>query len=95
MKKKNETGNDTDASATPDFEKSMERLEAIVTEMESGDLSLEQMMARFEEGQKLLTFCSTRLNEIEKKIEILTRDGDAVKAEPFDPADAGDDNGQR
>jgi exodeoxyribonuclease VII small subunit len=95
MKKKNETGNDTDESTTPDFEKSMARLETIVAEMESGDLSLEQMMARFEEGQKLLTFCSTRLNEIEKKIEILTRDGDAVKAEPFDPADTGDDNGQR
>jgi len=93
MKKKNETGTDAAAPASPDFEQAMARLEEIVAEMESGDLSLEHMMKRFEEGQKLLAFCSTRLGDIEKKIEILTRDGDGVKAEPFDPS-AADDNAQ-
>ena len=68
----------------PGFEKSMERLEKIVAEMESGKLSLEEMIARFEEGQALTRFCTTKLNEVEKKIEILVKKGGEVEAAPFD-----------
>ncbi|MDD4869789.1 MAG: exodeoxyribonuclease VII small subunit [Kiritimatiellae bacterium] len=66
------------------FEKALERLEAIVNEMESGSLSLDKMIARFEEGQSLLKFCTQKLNEVEKKIEVLVKKGDKISAEPFD-----------
>lgn len=66
------------------FEKALERLEAIVTEMEAGKTGLETMIERFEEGQKLIAICTKRLNEIERRIEILTRKGDGASTEPFD-----------
>lgn len=91
--KKHAENTPRDAHA-PDFEKALARLEKIVEEMEGGDLGLEAMMARFEEGQKLLAFCGTRLRDIEKKIEILTREGDAVVAKPFDPAKLEDEKSE-
>jgi exodeoxyribonuclease VII small subunit len=66
------------------FEKALARLEAIVAEMETGKLNLEKMMAGFEEGMRLVRFCGEKLNEVEKKIEILARKGGEVVAEPFD-----------
>jgi exodeoxyribonuclease VII small subunit len=68
-----------------DFEKALERLEAIVEEMESGDLALEQMIKHFEEGSKLVTLCSAKLNEVEQKIEKLVKKGGALVPEPFEP----------
>jgi exodeoxyribonuclease VII small subunit len=73
------------AEKTVDFEKSLERLEAIVEEMESGDLSLEQMIKHFEEGSKLVTLCSGKLNEVEQKIEKLVKKGGVLTAEAFEP----------
>ena len=67
----------------PGFEKSLEQLEKIVNEMESGKLALEEMIARFEEGQRLIAFCAKKLNEAECKIEILARKGEQVVAKPF------------
>lgn len=75
---------EAEAGAKPNFEKSIERLEAIVQEMEGGQLSLDDMVARFEEGQGLLKFCTRKLNEVERKIEVLVQKGDEVVAEPFD-----------
>ena len=69
------------------FEKALERLETIVGEMEGGALSLEKMMACFEEGTELVKFCSQKLNEVEKKIEILAKKGEDIVAEPFEPSD--------
>ncbi|OGV57443.1 MAG: exodeoxyribonuclease VII small subunit [Lentisphaerae bacterium RIFOXYA12_FULL_48_11] len=66
------------------FEKALERLEEIVEEMEGGSLSLDKMIAGFEEGQTLLKFCTQKLNEVEKKIEVLVKKGDKVSTEPFD-----------
>lgn len=67
------------------FEQALERLETIVREMESGELSLETMMARFEEGQKLVKSCGETLSQVEKRIEILVKEGEKVVAKPFDP----------
>ena len=67
------------------FEKALARLEAVVGEMEGGTLSLEKMMAFFEEGTGLVKYCTQKLNEVEKKIEVLVKKGDAVVAEPFEP----------
>ncbi|MEI7880514.1 MAG: exodeoxyribonuclease VII small subunit [bacterium] len=76
---------DEQAAVTEDigFEKALARLETIVEEMESGTLSLEDMMKRFEEGQALVKLCSGKLNQVERRIEILVREGDTVTAEPF------------
>ena len=74
---------------TQSFEKALERVEQIVAEMESGKLTLEKMISHFEEGSKLVKFCSTKLNEVEKKIELLlTKDGQ-VSTVPFDPGQEG------
>lgn len=75
------------AEKTVDFEKSLERLEAIVEEMESGDLPLEQMIKHFEEGSKLVTLCSTKLNEVEQKIEKLVKKGGGLTTERFEPGE--------
>lgn len=90
-KKKNEAampdGADGEmARKEPSFEKAMARLEAIVEDMESGKMSLESMMERFEEGQELVKFCSLKLNEVERRIEILVKKGDGVVAEAFEEA---------
>lgn len=75
------------AEKTVDFEKSLERLETLVNEMESGDLPLEEMIKHFEEGSKLVTLCSEKLTEVEQKIERLVKKGDGLAAAPFDAAD--------
>ncbi len=68
------------------FEKSLEKLETLVTEMEDGDLSLEKMMKHFEEGSHLVRYCETKLNEVERKIEQLVKKGEELKTEPFKEA---------
>ncbi len=68
------------------FETALERLETLVGEMEEGKLGLETLIARFEEGQKLIAFCSKKLNEVERRIETLVKKGDRLEAEPFDPS---------
>ena len=70
------------------FEKSLGRLEEIVEQMESGTLGLEEMMKSFEEGIALVKSCSKKLNEVEKKIEILVKKEGDIVAAPFDKADA-------
>lgn len=77
----------TDEASEVSFEKALARLETIVEEMESGKLSLEDMMARFEEGQKLAKLCATKLNQVERRIEILIKEGDAVTTEKFEETD--------
>jgi len=52
---------------------------------------LRNMMARFEEGQRLVRYCGAKLGEVERKIELLVKQGDPVTARPFDPAEAGNE----
>ncbi len=75
------------AEKSVDFEKSLERLETIVQEMESGELSLEEMIKHFEEGSKLVTLCSKKLTEVEQKIEKLVKKGDGLSEVPFAAAE--------
>jgi exodeoxyribonuclease VII small subunit len=56
------------------FETAMARLEEIVQKLEQGDLPLEQSLKLFEEGIKLSRICNTRLEEAERKVEILLKD---------------------
>lgn len=75
------------------FEKALARLEAIVQEMESGSLSLEKMMGHFEEGSELVKFCTKKLNEVERKIEVLVKKDGSVTTESFDPPALGSGSG--
>lgn len=63
------------------FEKAIEKLEKIVADLESGEVSLEEALKKYEEGVKLSQICQERLSQAEKKIEILSRglDGSLVR----------------
>lgn len=69
------------------FEEAVERLETLVEAMENGQLPLEEMLDRYEEGTRLVQFCSEKLAAAEKRIEIVARNA-AGKPEiaEFDPS---------
>jgi exodeoxyribonuclease VII small subunit len=74
------------------FEDAMSELQKVTSEMESGDLSLEEMIQHFEKGQKLIKTCSAKLNEIQKKIEIITKKSDGnIAVEEFEYNDSSDE----
>jgi exodeoxyribonuclease VII small subunit len=58
------------------FESSLAALERIVRELERGELPLEKSLALFEEGVRLSRECQERLNEAERRIEVLLQDND-------------------
>jgi exodeoxyribonuclease VII small subunit len=67
------------------FEAGLLQLEAIVKEMESGDLPLERALELFERGMKLSETCRKQLEDAETRIEILTRRAGEMQAQPFGP----------
>ena len=68
------------------FEKALEQLESIVSKMEEGELSLDEMIRYYEEGSRLSKLCAAKLQSFEKKIEILSRDdGKEGVWRDFDP----------
>jgi exodeoxyribonuclease VII small subunit len=71
---------------TRTFEASLEALERIVHQLESGDLPLERSLELFEQGIRLSRECQDRLSQAERRIEVLMRDnqGRAVVT-PFEP----------
>jgi exodeoxyribonuclease VII small subunit len=74
------------------FEKAMERLEEIVQSLEKGDLQLEDSLKLFEEGIKLSQVCMAKLDEAEKRVDILIKDKDKTVLKPFLPESADNDN---
>ncbi len=58
------------------FETALEDLEQVVEQLDSGELSLEDSLAAFEKGVGLVKFCNDKLNEVEKKVELLVKDKD-------------------
>ena len=67
------------------FEKSLEKLEKIVQELEEGELSLDDALARYEEGAKTLKQCFEVLRQAEKRVEKLLKDEEGNLAiEPFE-----------
>lgn len=68
----------------PNLEKSLEALEAIVEELEDGEIPLEQALKQFEKGIKLSRECQTALEAAEQKVQIL------LDGELKDFADSGD-----
>ena len=55
------------------FEQALQKLEAVVDALEGGELPLEQLLARFEEGTKLVKVCQGKLEEAELKIQKLEK----------------------
>ncbi|MCX5850974.1 MAG: exodeoxyribonuclease VII small subunit [Deltaproteobacteria bacterium] len=73
------------------FEKVLARLEEIVQKLEEGDMTLEDSLKAFEEGVKLSRFLAKKLDEAERKVEILLADGKGMTTEPF-AGEAGDED---
>ena len=71
-----------------DFEKSFQQLEAVVKRLESEELPLDESLQLFEEGIRLSRFCHQRLEEVEKKIEMILADARGEpRVEPFESED--------
>lgn len=67
-----------------DFESALKSLEDIVVQLEAGDLTLDRALELFEEGIRISRFCSSKLDEAERKVEILIKATDGTMKEvPF------------
>ena len=74
-------------NSTKSFEEALKELEGLVEKMESGEMGLEEMVTAFEKGQTLVKSCTERLNEVERRIEVIKKnaDGSATTTEPLPP----------
>lgn len=76
--------------AADKFETSLKKLEEVVRKLEGGSLSLDDSIKAFEEGVKHAAFCAGKLDEAERKVEMLIKQRDgSFRREPFG---AGDDD---
>jgi len=72
------------AKKPPSFEESFQRLETILEKMNEQEIPLEEALTLFEEANGLITQCQNKLNEAEKRIEIVTRDRkEKLSLEPY------------
>ena len=70
------------------FEEALQKLGTIVARMEEGDLPLEEALKAFEEGVRLAKFCTTKLDEAERKVEKLIRNqSGTLQSTPFSEED--------
>ncbi len=65
------------------FEEALGRLEDTVKRMEAGDMTLEESLKAFEEGIKLARLCSRKLDEAERRVEILLKQEEELVIRPF------------
>jgi exodeoxyribonuclease VII small subunit len=70
-----------------DLEKSLAELEAIVEELESGELPLEKAMQKFEQGIKLTRGCQSALKDAEHKVQILLKSAGGEELQDFADSD--------
>ena len=63
------------------FEKAMGRLEAIVEAMEGDEVPIEEALKQFEEGMELVDFCEKKLNEVQKKVELILERRESAPAD--------------
>ena len=79
------------------FEDALEELERILSDIEGGEVPLEESLQKYERGQFLIQHCRGILGQAEKQIELLSKwDGDAIRSEPMKLAadnDAADEQG--
>jgi exodeoxyribonuclease VII small subunit len=62
-----------------DFETAVTKLEAIINEIEEGEVSLEDSISRYKEGMRLINECQKKLAEVEQQIKILDADSNELK----------------
>lgn len=75
----------TKSQAKPvDFEQALTELEALVSKMEAGDLSLEESLKAFEEGVRLTRECQTQLAAAEQRVQKLVEEGGKLKSVDFE-----------
>ena len=90
-----EAAAETAAAETPAFEERLARLEALVEELEAGELPLERALAVFEEGVQLSRSLDGELGRAEQRVEVLLREGGGLSTRPFEGAtDAGEEGGE-
>ncbi|HPC85424.1 MAG TPA: exodeoxyribonuclease VII small subunit [Smithellaceae bacterium] len=65
------------------FEDALEKLEQIVREMEAGDLPLDAALKSFEEGIRLIRFCSAKLEETQRRVELLLEKENSLQTRTF------------
>lgn len=61
------------------FEEALQKLEKITQALEEGNLPLEESLKKFEEGMELINFCEKKLEEVEKRISVLTKEEGKLK----------------
>ena len=71
-------------SQEPEFEEALEKLEELVSSMESGDIPLADLVEKFEEGSKLVKVCEDRLKKAELRIEKLRKKDGSVELKGFE-----------
>ncbi len=71
----------------PTFEEALKKLENVVTKLESGEIMLEESIRLFEEGMKLSSLCQKRLDDADRKIEMLLRQPGGVVSVTEDETD--------
>jgi exodeoxyribonuclease VII small subunit len=76
-----------------DFEAAIAELETIVKKLEEGDLPLEKSLELYERGVQLSRFCHARLEEAERRIEVLDERGELKPAPPSIASARGNDEG--
>jgi exodeoxyribonuclease VII small subunit len=79
-----------DSTTIKDFESAIDELETIVKRLEEGDLALETSLELFERGVQLSRFCHSKLEEAERRVELLTERGEVKPAPPSLGADPGE-----
>ena len=79
------------SSRQPGFEEALARLETIVKSLEDGDLQLEESLKLFEEGVALTRLCAAKLDEAQRRIDVLTRgEQGELTLQPFETNEAGE-----
>jgi exodeoxyribonuclease VII small subunit len=88
MGKSGSTDNTAKESSVPaiTFEQAMETLETIVAKLESGDVPLETAIQLFQEGMSLSKLCGQKLEQVERRIEMLVEGDTGLQRKPFAPA---------
>jgi exodeoxyribonuclease VII small subunit len=77
-----------------DFESALKSLEEIVQQLEGGDLTLDRALELFEEGIRMSRFCTAKLEEAERKVELLVKKGEGSWQEtPFSTETQNDEQG--
>ena len=82
------------SEAETSFEAALERLEGIVDRLEGGELELEEALRIFEAGVGLARRCAGQLEDAERRVEILVREGEKWLARPFEPEEVAEEAGE-